>query len=161
MARIGKHHEGPDAASMPTVGDLVEAAIAKTSATRLSEAMGVDRAWVYELRKNSVRNFPDVENVQQYAKALGVEVETLILAFAKTLGLPLEGSSRLAAFLPPEAKRLNDRQITALVELIRSMVTEEPAVTVRPIRPKPSAPVSVPKAARTPSTPRAQPQVDP
>jgi hypothetical protein len=123
MARVGKQDEGPDPDVMPTVGDLVNAALDRgAKVTSLSAQMGVDRSWVYQLRDNTVKNFPEPENIERYARALGVKVETLLLAFAKTFDLPLDRASRLALLMPAGSDMLTEEETAALVELIRAMV---------------------------------------
>lgn len=148
---VGELDGQADAAFVPTLGDLVNAAVDRgTNVTDLADAAGVNRSWIYKMRDNEVRGFPDVENVEPFARVLGVRIETLLLAYAKSLGLPLrQGGSRLASLLPAEAAKLNEKQVEALVQVIRAMVPTdaEVIVPVRPARKRRSAVDHIPLAA--------------
>ena len=93
------------------------------------------------------KNFPDSKNLVGLAKALHVDVTTVITASAQTLAdiLGIDADtlqSKLAALLPPEAAHLTDDQIAAIRTLIiaaggPAMRATQDAPAKRPRTPRP------------------------
>lgn len=75
--------------------------------------------------KKPVKEFPEPRTIIAMAKVLHVSPQTILLAFAEELGLPLRPSSRLEAMLPPGVEQLGDDALRAVIANIRIMVRAE------------------------------------
>jgi hypothetical protein len=74
------------------------------------------------------RKFPDPGSLTVIAQVLEVDITTVVLAAARSLGLDVErrGTNR-AHLLPVQTDRISERMRDAIVTLIRSAVAEAPA----------------------------------
>lgn len=77
-----------------------------------------------------IKEFSEPATIKAMAEALEVDVAVVVLAMAKSLGLPIESGiaqSDLAVMLPPSARTLNAEQRDAIVRLVRAFAPEEEA----------------------------------
>lgn len=85
---------------------------------------GVVKAQRWNQITNGIRlsEFPEPRTLEAMARALNVNVEVVLLAFARALGLQVSRSRSLfAELLPPIADELTEQQQGAILALIRSM----------------------------------------
>lgn len=79
-----------------------------------------------------IKEFSEPATIQAMADALEVDVAVVVLAMAKTVGLPVEtgiAQSDLAVMLPPSARNLNVEQRDAIVRLVRVFAPINPAAS--------------------------------
>jgi len=62
------------------------------------------------------------DNIRGLATGLGVSERAVVLALAESLGLRVEASHRLELYLPGDTSSLTPKQLSAIGELVRSMV---------------------------------------
>ncbi len=73
-------------------------------------------------------NFPDPATIKTMARVLGVSEMTVVLAAARSVGLDTAGlDGPLALLLPPTTSQLTERQVAAVVNVVRAMLEPEPA----------------------------------
>ncbi|MEW2483619.1 hypothetical protein AB0876_28935 [Mycobacterium sp. NPDC049093] len=75
-----------------------------------------------------IKEFSEPATIKAMAEALEVDVAVVVLAMAKSLGLPIESGvaqSDLAVMLPPSARKLTPEQRDAVVRLVRVFTPEE------------------------------------
>lgn len=75
-----------------------------------------------------IKEFSEPATIKAMAEALEVDVAVVVLAMAKSLGLPIESGvaqSDLAVMLPPSARKLTPEQRDAIVRLVRVFAPEE------------------------------------
>lgn len=75
-----------------------------------------------------IKEFSEPATIKAMAEALEVDVAVVVLAMAKSLGLPIESGiaqSDLAVMLPPSARNLTAEQRDAVVRLVRVFAPEE------------------------------------
>ncbi|WAY18445.1 hypothetical protein OF855_24730 [Mycolicibacterium fortuitum] len=75
-----------------------------------------------------IKEFSEPATIKAMAEALQVDVAVVVLAMAKSLGLPIESGvaqSDLAVMLPPSARNLTAEQRDAVVRLVRVFAPEE------------------------------------
>ncbi|OBB15503.1 hypothetical protein A5718_30005 [Mycolicibacterium conceptionense] len=75
-----------------------------------------------------IKEFSEPATIKAMADALEVDVAVVVLAMAKSLGLPIESGiaqSDLAVMLPPSARKLTAEQRDAVVRLVRVFTPEE------------------------------------
>ncbi|OBB15084.1 hypothetical protein A5761_15210 [Mycolicibacterium setense] len=73
-----------------------------------------------------IKEFSEPATIKAMAEALDVDVAVVVLAMAKTLGLPVDtgiAQSDLAVMLPPSARNLTPEQRDAIVRLVRVFAT--------------------------------------
>lgn len=74
-----------------------------------------------QIATTQLKAFPDGETILNLSRGLAVEVRTVVLAAAASLGLPVGGSTHLADLLPPAAAHLTDRQVAAVRAVVNAM----------------------------------------
>lgn len=73
-----------------------------------------------------IKEFPEPATIQAMADALEVDVASVVLAAAASIGLPVERrQSELAAMLPSNADDLTEEQRDAVLAVIRAMTPKE------------------------------------
>lgn len=75
-----------------------------------------------------IKEFSEPATIKAMADALEVDVAVVVLAMAKSLGLPIGSGiaqSDLAVMLPPSARNLTPEQRDAIVRLVRVFAPEE------------------------------------
>lgn len=79
------------------------------------------------------QNFPDPTTIRTMARVLGVPETTVVLAAARSAGLDVsQPGGPLAELLPPGSTRLTERQMAAVLTVIRAMI--EPDETAAALR---------------------------
>lgn len=122
-------------------------------------------ARLQQLATRPVRNFPDPPTIASLASGLGVSQRTVVLAAAESLGIDVgEGVGSLATLLPPSAADLTERQVAAVLGVVRAMAdpaskpagtdeagpTEDPRATITAIDERRARPPAEKRAARRP-----------
>lgn len=124
---MGQNIERPDIHSM-SLRDLI--LTMKGSRTYLGleqDSGGVIKAQRWNQVANGIRisEFPEPRTITAMADALNVEVDVVLMAFARTLGLSVKRSrSIFADLLPPAVDGLSDKQKSAVLSVIRAMNEE-------------------------------------
>jgi len=113
---------------VPTLADLIQAQkTARGYSYRVLEARANDvitaQRWQQLGTGVRIREFPEPATLQAMADALEVDVASVVLAAARSIGLPVKRSaeSDLAAMLPASAALLTDEQRDAILALVRSI----------------------------------------
>lgn len=118
-------------ATVPTISELVRGRLDSgyntselqelTSSPELPNEARVQRQQFELLADGRVSSYPrEPEKIRGYAAALGVDERTVVLAFARQLGLHVEDNqSPLASMLPRDAERLTMPQAIAIADLVR------------------------------------------
>lgn len=80
------------------------------------------------------RKFPDPESLTVISRVLEVDITSVVLAAARTLGLDVHRSGTgLSQLLPADAAHLSHRMRDAILSLIRAAVSDErPSATAPP-----------------------------
>ncbi len=129
---VVKRRGTPDRSQVPTLQDLFDGLDRSSHELQADSEDLVSHQTFSDWRKGDVRRFPKVETIQAGAATLGVDVTTLVLAFARTLGLEVDReSSRLETRLPPRAGDLTDRQVAAVVSVVDAMLNPADAPGLR------------------------------
>lgn len=77
-----------------------------------------------------IREFSEPATIQAMADALEVDVTLVVIAMAKTIGLPVDnlgGQSELALMMPPAARNFSGDQRDAILRLVRVFAPEPQA----------------------------------
>jgi hypothetical protein len=94
--------------------------LARRSGDRLSR-----QRWQHYGSGEPLTSFPTPETLLTIAETLGVDVTTVVLAAAATVGLPVRRSgSTFAALLPDGMDRLPERTQEGLLTLVRGLVAD-------------------------------------
>jgi len=114
-----------------TLRDLIQRHIDSTGESRrgLGDRSGVAHQTLGYWWNGSIKTFPDPETLQAFADATHTPIETVLLAAARTIGLPVHGVPELAAMLPPGTDNLSARDRDAVLAVIRALVEAR-----RPVR---------------------------
>lgn len=121
-------------ASVPTISELVrgrldQVGVSSYTLEDLSGAAGarVSRQQFDLLKDGDISTWPtQPEKIKGYAAALGVDERTVVLAFARQLGLDVEeNQSALASMLPRTTERLTTAQSIAVADLVRVFTAQE------------------------------------
>ena len=99
-----------------------------------------------------IKEFPEPATLQAMANALGVDVTAVVMAAARSIGLPVRrvAESDLAAMLPQSASLLTTDQRDAILAVVRS-ITRGATDAVVPVR---SDPPAAPADAQDQARPR-------
>jgi hypothetical protein len=119
-----------DRSEVSTIKDLIRAALANGKTVRQLEADSGGRVrfqTFQELSNAAPKNFPrDVhDTITGMAIALGVPEATIVLAYAKSLGVPVSTGSAFAMRVPPGVDRLDPAVQDAALGLLRAVVRME------------------------------------
>ncbi|PKQ59771.1 hypothetical protein B5566_02715 [Mycobacterium sp. MHSD3] len=114
-----------------------------------------------------VNEFPTPRTIEAMANTLNVNVEVVIMAFAREVGLDVQNNrSIFADLLPPMVTDLTDDQRSALLAVIRSMASANESASgddKKPVKPPKTQPQKK-TGGRKKSTPRLrdikQPRTD-
>ena len=112
---------------MSSIKELIRAALDNGKTVRQLEADSGGRVrfqTFQELSNNAPKNFPrDVqETITGMALALGVPETTIVLAYAKGLGIRVSTGSPFALRIPPGVDRLDPAIQDSFLSLMRSVV---------------------------------------
>lgn len=111
---------------VPTITEIVNAGLAEKNktASAASSEMGMSKQWLTDLANGDVQQFPKtVDSIRVLARYFGITEATIVLGYARSLGLNIPTSlSALAQRLPPEAYRLTETQVHAVRLMIKAMV---------------------------------------
>lgn len=126
---VESREPAPQHQSVPTISELIAAQMDATgrSYRELSKASGdrVKYQTFQELRTAPPKSWPkSIETIRGMAAALDVSETAIVLGYARSLGVRLQGESMLAQQLPASAGRLTPAQRNAIVSLIRAITTE-------------------------------------
>jgi hypothetical protein len=123
--------QGSQSHSVPTIADLIQARRAergwsyRTLADRADHVFSAQR-WQQLGTGVRIKEFPEPATIQAMADALEVDVASVVLAAAASIGLPVERrQSELAAMLPSNADDLTEEQRDAVLAVIRAMTPKE------------------------------------
>lgn len=113
----------PDADAVPDLRALLQQHTDRTgeSQSRLAERTGVHRQTLSTWFRGAMKEWPEPRTLQAFANATGYDLALVVLATARTLGLPVAGPSALAASLPAAARRLSAQQQRAILSVIEAM----------------------------------------
>lgn len=116
-----------EARQVPTIAELVkrrmDGGLSLTDLERLADS-GVARQQFDLISKGRVAAFPGTAAIEATAKALEVDTRTVVLAYAKQLGLQIEEDrSPLATMLPANTADLTIPQAQAIAGLIRAFAS--------------------------------------
>lgn len=116
-------------------------------------------ARLQQLATRPVRNFPDPPTIHALAMGLGVAERTVVLAAAESLGIEVDaGDGALAQLLPPAASHLTERQISAVLAVVRAMVDPvDASATITAIDERRRRAPAEKRAARRPQDGPSQP----
>ncbi len=93
-----------------------------------------------ESRSKQVRAFPEPMTIIAMAHVLGVTPETIVRAFAESLGVPFsEERSRLVNLLPPDIDRLSDEAVQALLMSVRAHLAPSNVVPLSAVSDRPAS----------------------
>lgn len=142
-----------------TLQDLILTLKGDRTYLGLEEASGgVVKAQRWNQIANNLRvnEFPEPRTIEAMARALNVEVEVLVLAFARAVGLHVpHRRSLFAELLPPMVDSLTTRQRDAVLGVIRAMNDrEEEERDDNPEAAPPQPPKSEPPPKRRRKAPR-------
>lgn len=125
---------------MPSIRDLISEALAAGKTVRELETDSgelVRFQTFQELSKHDPKQFPkELKTITGLAAALGVPETTVVLAYAKGLGVDINGPSPFALRLPPGVDSLDRDMQDAIVKLIRTALV----ASRRPYQSEPLAP---------------------
>ncbi|OBK92608.1 hypothetical protein A5646_03255 [Mycobacterium sp. 1245499.0] len=124
---------------MPTIRDLIRSALDSGRSVRdLEQDSGyrVKFQTFQELANHAPRQFPkEIKTITGMAQALNVSETAVVLAYAKGLGIPVEGlNNTFALRLPPDVNSIEPEMQNAIINMARA------AVRQRRIEPNPDAP---------------------
>ena len=113
-----------DAEHVLTLRDLIQRHIDSTGESRraLGDRCGVAHQTLGYWWNGSIKSFPEPETMLAFANATRTPIETVLLATARTIGLPVHGVPDLAAMLPPGTDSLSARERDAVLAVIRALV---------------------------------------
>ncbi len=80
--------------------------------------------WQQLANADRLKEFPEPRTITAIAQALDVDVTTVVLALAKSIGLDVRPSPAASDLLPPEADLLSAEQREAIRILIKAMVPQ-------------------------------------
>lgn len=145
LARI----QGSD---VPTIGELINEALDGSSVRKLEADSGylVKYQTFQQLSKSAPDGFPkDTKTIRGMAIALKVPESTIVLAYAKGLGVDVSTESGIAARMPRGADALGIEMQNALISVVRAAVKMNGADHVdQPTSPdSPPAPPGAPSEA--------------
>ena len=124
-----------DSEHVLTLRDLIQRHIDSTGESRraLGDRCGVAHQTLGYWWNGSIKTFPDPETMLAFANATRTPIETVLLATARTIGLPVHGVPDLAAMLPPGTDNLSARERDAVLAVIRALVdARRPSDRARP-----------------------------
>jgi hypothetical protein len=118
--------------NVPTIKDLIRAALDNGKTVRQLEADSGGRVkfqTFQELSNNAPKNFPrDIsETITGMAIALSVPETTVVLAYAKSLGVRVDAGPSFALRMPPGIDRVDHQVQDAMLGLMRAVVRVEVA----------------------------------
>lgn len=121
-----------DRSEVPTIKDLIRAALDNGKTVRQLEADSGGRVrfqTFQELSNAAPKNFPrDVhETITGMAVALGVTETTIVLAYAKGMGIRIAGGSPFALRVPPGVDSVDSAVQESMLSLMRAIVRMETA----------------------------------
>lgn len=105
-----------------------------------------------------LHEFPEPATLAAISAALGVNVSHVLLATARTIGLPVEidGTSDLARMMPYSARKLTVDQRNAILAVVRSIVDPDRAERLADARAvaRGEKPIMPPGHGSTPESPK-------
>lgn len=144
-----------DDESVPTISQLIAAQMDATgrSYRDMSRASGsrVKHQTFQELRNTPPKSWPkNVETIRGMSAALDVTEKSIVLAFARSLGVEVAGDSMLAHQLPRSAGHLGPSERNAIIALIRAITAKDSDAQIT----EPGTQTHRTEQLRTSSTPR-------
>lgn len=118
----------PDADRVPDLKALIQQHLDRTgdSAAALAAKMGGHRQTVSTWFGGQIRTWPRPDTLQAFANVTGYDLALVVLATARTMGLPVSGPSALASALPTAARQLTAQQQRAIISVIEAMNPPQP-----------------------------------
>jgi hypothetical protein len=132
MAPVERQARSRDSTGVPTIKELIRAALDNGKTVRQLEADsgGRVRFQTFQEWSNAApKNFPrDVhETITGMAVALGVTETTVVLAYARGLGVRIAGASPFALRVPPGVDGVDAAVQESMLSLMRAIVRMETA----------------------------------
>lgn len=118
--------------------ELIQTHMGRTgdSMRALGERSGIAHQTLGTWSAGTIKTFPDPETIQAFANATSFNVQTVVLAAARTLGLSVRDSdSLLAQSLPPGADKLTPEDRDAIVAVTRQLVAARTDTEPEPPQP--------------------------
>lgn len=139
---------------MPTLAELItqqkqrNGASYRTLEDRAGSVISAQR-WQQLGTGTRINEFPEPATLQAIADALQVDIATVVLAAARSIGLKVRrrSESDLAAMLPASAARLTGEQRDAILALVRAITREESSNASQPADPAATEESGAPREA--------------
>lgn len=114
----------PDAQHVLTLRDLIQRHMDRTGESRraLGDRSGVAHQTLGYWWAGTIKTFPDPETMRAFADATRTPLSLVLLAAARTVGLPVTGTPSLAAMLPPGTDDLTAKDVDAILGIIRALI---------------------------------------
>lgn len=118
----------PEAEPVRTLRELVEDRVRQhgwsdLTLERRSGGVVSDSTWHWYQKGNRLKRLPDASSLLAIANALDVDVTTVVLAAARSAGLPVRAQgTRLAQMLPAGTELLSADECDAIVTVARVLV---------------------------------------
>jgi hypothetical protein len=132
---VAKSTGGTDSSGVPAIQTLLTEYRDRTGdsydemARKVDDAIGRQRFQQLVTRPPTRMPY-DSKTVHALARLLGVDTTTVVLAYAQSLGLPVERTgSQLAHLLPSGVDQLTREDMDALLHVVRQMVAVRQAAT--------------------------------
>jgi hypothetical protein len=121
---VERYAERGDPVGVPTIRELIRAALDAGKTVRQLEADSGDRVrfqTFQELSNNAPKQFPkQADTITGMAAALNISESTVVLAYATALGIPVETGSTFALRLPPGVDHLEPAMQDAILQVTRA-----------------------------------------
>lgn len=116
-----------DSSDVPTIKDLIRVELDSGKSVRDLEVDSGGRVkfqTFQELSNRAPRQFPKApETIRGMARALQVDETTVVLAYARGLGIDVAAGSMFALRLPPGVDELDPQMQNALIGVVRAAAT--------------------------------------
>jgi hypothetical protein len=121
---VERHAKPRDSADVPSIKELITAALDAGKTVRQLEADSGDRVrfqTFQELSKHPPKQFPKyAETITGMAAALNVSESTVVLAYATGLGIPVSAGPTFALRLPPGVDTIEPSMQDAIIQVARA-----------------------------------------
>jgi hypothetical protein len=122
LVERGQAHR--DSSDVPTIKDLIRVELDRGKSLRDLEVDSGGRVrfqTFQDLSNHPPKQFPKtVDTIRGMAQALQVDETTVVLAYAKGLGVDVSAGSTFALRLPPTVDQLDPQMQNALIALVRA-----------------------------------------
>lgn len=127
---VERHAKPRDSADVPSIKELITAALDAGKTVRQLEADSGDRVrfqTFQELSKHPPKQFPKyASTIVGMAAALNVSESTVVLAYATGLGIPVSAGPMFALRLPPGVDTIEPAMQDAIIQVARAALQSGP-----------------------------------